>query len=790
VDTGIGAPVRRREDLRFVTGSGSYSEDYSRPDQLYGVMVRTPHAHARVTRIETAAAKAAPGVLAVLTRAEYDADGLNEIPSRAMQMAPEDITKQALFMPDGSPGFEHSVAPLIADKSHHVGEGVAFVVADTLAHAKDAAELVEVEYDAMKAVVRGLDALQPSAPEVWDGIKGNFAFDSYVGDCAKTEEAYKRAKWIVEGEFVSNRVANCPMEPRACLAEVVDGRYILWTGGQGVHGQKSGLAHVFKCDPSKVRVVQKDVGGGFGPRGHLHAEYVCAMWAAKRLGRPVKWVCERTEAFVADYQARDMMVHASLAIDENGKFIGMKGTCYANLGGNTVNYVPPVNYSRISTTLYDIPNLCLRVVGILTNTLPSLNYRAAGRPQAMLTMERLIDIAAEKTGIDRIELRRRNFIRTFPYKTQGGLTYDCGEFERNMDWTMDIADWSGFAARKEEARKRGRLRGIGLGNYIETPAGIPVERSRITVKPEGDGEVEIIIGTLSQGQGHETSFPQVVSEWLGVDYDKVHIVQGDSDIVPEGGGTHSDRSMRLGGFVMVKACDQIIDKGRRIAAHVLEAAAEDIEFAKGRFTVAGTDRSISIFDAAKAAATSTSLPAELRGKLDGDHKFVGRIFAFPNGCAVCEVEIDPDTGVIEIVSYACVDDVGRVINPLIVDGQVHGGIVQGVGQAMMEHVVYDEAGSILAGSFMDYAMPHADDVPSFKVETNNDVPTKGNPLGVKGGGEAGTTGALATFMNAVHDALKPVGVTRLDMPASPHRVWRAIQEAKKKAGAKAPAISS
>ena len=778
MDTGIGAPVRRREDLRFVTGRGNYSEDYNRPDQLYGYAVRSPHAHARIVKVDTAAAKAAPGVRAVLTGAEFQAEGWNEIPTRAMQMAPEDISKQALFMPDGSQAFEHPVAPLVATKTHHVGEVVAFVIADTLAQAKDAAELVEVEYDVMKAVVRGLDALKPGAPEVWDGIKGNVAFDSYVGDCAKTDEAFKRAKWVVEGEFVSNRIANCPMEPRACLAEVADGRYILWTGGQGVHGQKSALAHVFKCDPSQVRVVQKDVGGGFGPRGHLHAEYVCAMWGAKKLGRPVKWVCERTEAFVADYQARDVVTRAALAIDEAGKFIGMKVVLYSNCGGNTINYVPPVNGSRIATTLYDIPNLCLRAIGILTNTLPSVNYRAAGRPQAMHTMERLVDMAAEQTGIDRIELRRRNLIRTFPYKTQGGLTYDCGDFERNMDWTLDLIDWKGFPARREEAKRRGKLRGIGLGNYIETPAGIPIERTHITVKPERDGEIEIVIGTLSQGQGHETSFPQVVSEWLGVDYGKVHIVQGDSDIVAEGGGTHSDRSMRLGGFVMVKACDKIIEKGRKIAAQVLEAAEADIEFAKGRFTVAGTDRSISIFEAARAAETSAALPAELRGKLDGDHKFVGRIFAFPNGAAACEVEIDPDTGVIEIVNYACVDDVGRVINPLIVDGQVHGGIVQGVGQAMMEHVVYDEAGSIHAGSFMDYAMPHADNVPSFTVETNNDVPTKGNPLGVKGGGEAGTTGALATFMNAVHDALKPAGVDNIDMPASPHRVWRAIQEAR------------
>jgi len=776
MDTGIGQPLPRREDLRLLTGKGSYSDDYRRDNQVYGYMLRIPHAHVRVKRIDATAAKRAPGVLAVLTGAEYIAEGLNGVPSRAMQVAPEDITRPAFGYPDGRAAFEQPLMPLVADKSRHVGEGVAFVVAETLAQAKDASELIDVEYEVLPAVVRGDDALASAAPEVWNGVAGNLAFDGHVGNSTATEAVFARAAHVVEGEFVSNRVANCQMEPRACLAEVVDGRYILWTGGQGVHGQKSGLAHVFGCPPDQVRVVQKDVGGGFGPRGHLHAEYVCAMWAAKKLGKPVKWTCERTEAFVADYQARDVVTRAALALDKDGKFLGLKVTLYSNLGGNTINYVPAVNGSRISTTLYDIPNLDLRALGILSNTLPSVNYRGAGRPQAMLTMERLVDMAAEKTGIDRVELRRRNLIKTFPYKTQGGLTYDCGEFEKNMDMTLHLADWNGFPARREAAKKRGKLRGVGLANYIETPVGIPIERSHIVVRPEG--QVDVVIGTLSQGQGHETSFPQVISTWLGVSGDCVNIITGDSDIVPEGGGTHSDRSIRLGGFVMVKASEQIIDKGKKIAAHVLEAAETDIEFANGRFTVAGTDRSISLFEAAGAAARNPTLPAELKGKLDGDHKFVGRIPAYPNGCAVCELEIDPDTGVIEIVNYCCVDDVGRVVNPLIVDGQVHGGIAQGVGQAMMEHVVYQEDGQVLAGSFMDYAMPHADNFPSFKVETN-EVITKGNPLGVKGGGEAGTTGALAVFMNAVHDALKPVGVTRIDMPASPQRVWQAIQAARR-----------
>ncbi len=774
MDLGIGAPLPRVEDLRLLQGKGSYSDDYNRADQLYGVMVRAPYAHARLTRINTAAAARAPGVVAVLTGAQYFAESINVVPSRAMGPMPEDITKPCFGYPDGRKAFEHGLIPLVADKIHHVGEGVAFVVAETLGQAKDAAELVEAEYQALPAVIRGLDAIAPGAPEVWDGVKNNIAFEGFVGDCEKTEKVFAQAAHVIEGEFVSNRVANCQMEPRACLAEWDGDRLTLWTGGQGVHGQKSAIAGTFGLPEDKVRVVQKDVGGGFGPRGHLHAEYVCALWAAKKFNRPVKWTGERTEAFVADYQARDVVTRAALALDKDGKFLGLKVTLYSNVGGNTVSYVPAVNGSRIATTLYDIPNLCLRALGIVTNTLPSVNYRGAGRPQAMHTMERLVDMAAERLGIDRIELRRRNLIRTFPYKTQGGLTYDCGEFEKNMETAMHMADWHGFEARRAEAKGRSKLRGIGLANYIETPVGIPVERARVVVKPEGT--VDVIIGTLSQGQGHETSFPQVISTWLGVAHGEVRMVTGDSDLVPEGGGTHSDRSMRLGGFVMVKSCDQIIDKGKRIAAHMLEAAVGDIEFADGRFTVAGTDRSIGLYDAARAAADGR-VPDELKGPLDGEQKFVGRIPAYPNGCAVCEVEIDPDTGTMQIVQYVAVDDVGRVINPLIVDGQVHGGIAQGVGQAVMEHVVYEDGGQVLAGSFMDYALPRADCLPSFKVETN-EVITKGNPLGVKGGGEAGTTGALAVVMNAVHDALKPVGVKNIDMPASPQRIWQVIQDAK------------
>ncbi len=772
MDTGIGAHLPRREDQRLLTGAGRYADDMNARGQVYGYALRCMYAHARVKRVDAEAARKAPGVLAVLTGADYAADGLKGIPHGAMSVKPEDWKAPCFTRADGSPAFAAPNIPIVKDKVHHIGEIVAFVVADTLSHAMDAAELIEADYEELPVVTRGVEAIEPGAPQVWDELKGNIAFDGYNGDCAATDAAFARAACIVEEEFPSNRVANCQMEPRACLAQFEEGRYVLHTGSQGVHRLKNNAAIVFSCDPSKVRIVTRDVGGGFGPRSHLYPEYVLSLWAAKKLGRPVKWRSARSEAFLSDYQARDVVTKAALALDKDGRFIGLKVTLYSNVGGNCVSYVPPVNGSRIATSVYKTPALCLHAIGIVTNTLPSVNYRGAGRPQAMLTMERLVDLAADKLGVDRIELRRRNLIAPsdFPFKQAGGLTYDCGEFEKNMDRCMELADWKGFPARREESKKRGKLRGIGLANYIETPVGAPIERSLISIRTDSD-KVDVIIGTQSQGQGHETSFSQVVSSWLGVPAHDVNIITGDSDIVPEGGGTHSDRSIRLGGYVMVKASEQIIEKGKKIAGAMLEASETDIHFKQGRFTVAGTDRSVGLFEAARAAANG-QVPPELRGPLSGDAKFVGRIPAYPNGCAVAEVEIDPDTGVVEIRNYSCVDDVGRVVNPLIVDGQVHGGIVQGVGQALMEHVIYQE-GQILSGSFMDYSMPRADGFPSFKVDTN-EVITKGNPLGVKGGGEAGTTGSLAVMMNAILDALKPLGIKRLDMPATPQRVWEAI----------------
>jgi len=779
MDTGIGQPVRRKEDFRLVRGAGRYSDDVNLPGQAYAVFVRSPHAHARIGEIVTAAAREAPGVIGVLTAADCDADGLDGITHPAMTIDAVDITKPGLVNKDGSPAFDQTHTPFARDKARHVGEAVAMVVAETVAQAKDAAELIEIDYEALPAVTRQIAALEAGAPIVWDEAPGNVAFDAELGDRAATDTAFESAAHVVETEFVSNRIVNAQMEPRATIGEydAASERYILHAGSQGSHRLRTKLAEWLNQPEDRIRVISHDVGGGFGPRSVLYPEFALCAWAAKRLGRPVKWTCERSEAFVTDFQARDLVTRAGLAFDANGRITAMRVTLHGNVGGNTVSYVPLVNGSRIVSTVYDVPLACVRVIGILTNTLPSIHYRGAGRPQAMHAMERLLDIAAGRMGIDRIELRRRNLIAAdaFPYINPTGLTYDCGEFETNMDMAIRLADMDGFAGRRAESQSRGKLRGLGIANFIETPVGAPIERAEIEVR--ADETVVLDIGTQSQGQGHETSFAQVVSEWLGVPFEAVEMHTGDTDRLPVGGGTHSDRSIRMGGKVMVDASDQIIAKGKAIASHLLEAAEADVEFAAGRFTVAGTDRSIGIFEVARAAERG-DVPDDLAGSLAGAGQYVGRLPAYPNGSAVCEVEIDPATGVVVIARYSVVDDVGRVINPMIVHGQTHGGIAQGVGQVLMENCVYDEGtGQLLSGSFMDYCMPRADDLPFFATE-GNEVITAGNPLGVKGGGESGTTGALAVVMSAIVDALEMYGITEFQMPATPERVWRAIRDAK------------
>lgn len=776
----IGKPVKRKEDFRLLTGQGRFSADYRRDGETHAFVLRCPHAHAALTRIDTKAAENISGVLAVPTMDDYLADGLGPIPH---PVNPRQINNPELFAfenRDGSPMFHAPFWPMLRDKARHVGEPVAFVVAESLAVAQKAAERIETDYEIFPAVTDVVAAIKPDALQLYEGAPGNLAFDSELGDAAAVEAAFASATHVVKRKLRNNRVSAVPMEPRAALAwyDAEQDHYTLLAGSQGSVRLQRTLIDIFGVEQHQIRVACDDVGGGFGVRGWNYPEFVLALWAAKRTGRPVRWCGERTECFLSDVQGRDLYTEAALALDGDGKILAMKVSHLGNVGGNLVSYVPLANGSRIITSIYDIPAAHLRVRGVITNTLPTGPYRGAGRPEAMFVIESLLDAAAAELAIGRDEIRRRNLIpqEKLPYRSPMDVTYDCGRFHDNMAEAQRRADWTGFEARRKEAAGRGRLRGIGLANYVETPVGWPQEWCEIEVRP--DGEVDLYIGTQSHGQGHETSFAQVMSHLLGVPFESVNMIISDSDKISEGGGTHSDRSIRLGSAVMSWASEKIIKRGRILAAHLLEAAVEDLVFEGGRFIVGGTDRSLSLFDVA-AKADTEAVPAGLRGALREEHEFKGRLPAYPTGCAIAEVEIDPETGVTEIKRWTAVDDVGRVINPMIVEGQVHGGIAQGVGQVFWEENVYDDGGQLVCGSFMDYGMPRADLLPSFDVVTAENAETDGNPMQVKGGGEAGTTPALAAAMNAVRDALSPLGVDINTMPATPHRLWRLIRDARK-----------
>ena len=687
------------------------------------------------------------------------------------------VGEPAFANADGTPVFQGEHWPLARDKVRHVGEPVAFVVAETAHAAEEAAELVSVAYEPLEAVTDVRRAVQSDAPRLWDGAPGNVCFDTDLGNVDAVDQAMAAAHHIVRLDLSNNRVTAVAMEPRAGtgIYDETSGRYTLIAGSQGSHALKRQLVVLLGCEPDRVRVVCEDVGGGYGMRNWLFPEFALVIWAAQRLRRPVKWVATRTESFLSDMQARDLATHAMLALDEDGKFLAIDVDHLSNIGGHTMSFVPLSNGVFLISSIYDIPRAHVRARAVLTNTLSTGPYRGAGRPEAMFNMERLIDEAAAQTGIDRIDLRRRNLIPQdkLPYLNPVGLTYECGAFHENMEAAQGLAHWDEFPARRAASEGRGKLRGIGLANYIETPVGFPREVVRVTIDPAG--RVITDVGTQNHGQGHETSFAQVVAEWLGVPFEAVHIVNGDSDRLPDGGGTHSNRSMRIAGTLMVQGCETIIERGRAIAAQCLEAAPDDMEYADGVFRVTGTDRSISLFDVA-ARASGADMPEGLRGALSAEEKFQGRIPAYPTGCAVAEVEIDPETGAVSIERWSAFDDVGRVINPLIVEGQTHGGIAQGIGQALCEDIAYDDGtGQLRGGSFLDYCLPRADDLPSFTTQSADNAPTKGNPLGVKGGGEGGTTPALAALTNAVVDALRPLGVTDIQMPATPLRVWQAIQ---------------
>ncbi len=772
---GIGDTVRRKEDSRLLTGRGCYSDDFNLPGQAYGAAVRAPHGHALIRTIDVTEARAMPGVLAVLTGADALADGLKPIPHHANPGTPPDIV---LKNRDGSPVLmaPHHVLP--TDRVRFVGTAVAFVIAESVAQAKDAAEKVAVSYEPLPSEITATAAAEQDAPRFYDNVP-NILIDADFGDATKTAEAFRNAAHVTRLDTWINRVTGVPMEPRASLGvyDPATGRYTLYAGSGGVVRQKRELAAILGVPVDMVRVIAKEIGGNFGTRNGFYPEFALCAWAARRIGRPVKWTCERQEAFLSDYQARDLMVTAELALDADGRFLAIRTTNVSNIGAHSVAYVPLVKGVGLVTGSYRIPASQIHARAVLSNTSPTNPYRSAGRPEVIYVIERLIDKAAQEHGFDRLALRRRNLIppSAFPFTNAQGVTYDNGTYRAVMERALELADWKGFKQRRAEARKRKRVRGIGLCNYVETTGGYPRERADITVHPQG--RVDVVVGTLSSGQSHETTFAQCVAEWLGVPFDDVHVFEGDTDIVVEGGGSHSARSMRLAGIVMGKASDAIIEKGKKIAAHVLETAEEDIAFASGRFTVKGTDRSVGLFDVAKAAAEGNSVPDELKGPLAATGDETIKQLGFPYGAHVCEVEIDPQTGALDLVRFTAVDDVGRAINPLVLHGQTHGGAAQGIGQALWEQCVYDTQGQFLTASFMDYAMPRADYLPSFTSEISETLsPT--NPLGVRGGGEGGTTGSIGAVMNAVVDALSEFGVTHIEMPATPERIWRAIQSAK------------
>src|SRR6266446_2446148 len=743
---GIGASVKRREDQRLLTGEGRFADDFNGPGQAHAAFVRSLHAHADVLAIDAAPAKAVAGVLAVFTGHDLAADGVGGIPTLIAERGGNIRSR------DGSPFAEPTWLALATDRVRHVGEPIAMVVATTPAQARDGAEAVVVRYAARPAVF----------------------------DAAATERAFASAAHVARLTLVDNRLITCFMEPRAALAawDAATGRYTIHASLQSVHQLAANLARMLGVARDRVRCITGDVGGGFGSKIQPYPEYVVLAWAARRLGRPVKWASSRSEGFVTDAQSRDHRLTGELALDEDGRITGLRVHSIQNLGAYVATGMPIsiiLNMERMVSGVYAISAIHLRLEGAFTNTVPINVYRGVGRLECVYTVERLIERGARETGRDPAALRRANMVRAFPYRTATGAVYDSGDYVARLDEAIEHADVEGFAARRAESAKRGKLRGLGLGPYVEGTGGVPQEFAEVRVLPTG--VVEVPMGSQSQGQGHETVFAQVVAERLGVPFETVSIVQGDTERVARGVGTFASRSMVRGGSAAVEASDALVAKGTSMAAHLLEAAAADIEYRDGAFRVVGTDRSIGLFEVAR-AATGGKLPAALGTTLGAATWHENPAFAFANGCEVCELEIDPETGAVTILAWTMVDDSGRSVNPMIVHGQQHGAVAQGMGQALTERCVYDEAsGQLLSGSFLDYAIPRADELPSLSV-TSRDVPSSTNPLGVKGAGEGGTVGAPGAVIHAILDALAPLGVTHIDMPATPERVWQAIQDAR------------
>jgi carbon-monoxide dehydrogenase large subunit len=767
---GIGHPVARTEDPVLVRGAGRYTDDIALAGEAHAVIVRSRIAHGVIKRIDTSAACRMPGVLGVYTGADLTGYGTLKC------IVP-------FSNRDGTPMKAPPRPALPTDKVRFVGDPVAFVVAETLLQGKDAAEAIGVEIDPLPAVVRPQEAIRPGAPLLHHEAPGNIALDYHYGDADAVAAAFAKATHVTRLKLVNSRVVVNAMEPRSAVGihDAASGRFTLHVPSQGVFGMKGSMADILKVEPKQVRILTGHVGGSFGMKAAPFPEYVCVLHAARALGRPIRWTDERSGSFVSDSHGRDHELTAELALDADGTFLAVRIVSFGNVGAFLSQVAPmpsTLNAVRNVQSVYRTPLLEVSTKCVFTNTTHVSAYRGAGRPEGNYYMERLIDVAADEMAIDRIDLRRRNQIkpRELPRKTASGSTYDSGDFPGVLKHALEIADTKGFARRKRASRKRGKLRGLGIGSFLEVTA--PPSKEMGGIRFEADGAVTIITGTLDYGQGHAAPFAQVLSEKLGIPFERIRLLQGDSDELLAGGGTGGSKSIMHSGTAIVEAAGKVIEQGKQIASHVLEAAVGDIEFAQGRFVIAGTDRSIGIMELAAKLRSGIDLPGDIPSTLDVRHVSNGPAAAtFPNGCHVCEVELDPDTGVIEIVNYSSVNDFGTVINPLIVEGQLHGGVLQGIGQALMEMTVYDGDGQLLTGSFMDYALPRAMDSPQIKV-VDHPVPATTNVLGVKGCGEAGCAGSLTAVMNAIADVLSEYGIRHLDMPATPYRVWRAIEDAR------------
>lgn len=782
-DSGIGASIKRKEDRRFLTGHGNYVADIDIDGQAHAAFVRSPYAHAKIKSVDSTAASSAPGVVAIFTGENLKADGVGPMPCNWL-----------IRSIDGEPMKEPPHMALADGKVRFVGDQVAIVIAETVAQAQAAAELVEVDYEVMDAVASPVHALADRAPVVHDDAPGNRCFTWGIGDKAAAEAAFAKASHVTKVDLINNRLIPNAMEPRACIGiyDAGNDHYTLYSSKQAPHGIRRLLCAILHVPESKVRVVSPDVGGAFGSKGPVYPEDVAVIWASRKTGRPVKWVADRSESFLSDNHGRDHVTHAELALDKDGIFLGMRVETKANLGAyisTAGSSIPTYLYGPMMAGQYRTPAIYCEVTGVFTNTSRVDAYRGAGRPEAAYVVERLVGAAARELKMGQGEIRRKNFIREFPYTTPVGMTYDVGDYEATLNKAEELADVAGFEARRRDAATRGKYRGIGYSAFIECAGLAPskitgrlgdrggrYESGSIRVHPTGS--VTVLTGTHSQGQGHETTFAQLVADRLGLPFESIEVVQGDTDRIPFGAGTYGSRSLAVGGSALSKALDKIVDKSKKVAAHLLETSESDIEFHDGIFTVAGTDKKVTMIQVALAAYVPHNYPLEkLEPGLEESAFYDPANYTFPAGTQICEVEIDPETGVTKIVNFSACDDFGNIVNPMIVEGQVYGGMAQGIGQALLEGCHYDpESGQLITGSYMDYAMPRADDLPTFKVATHS-TPCTHNPLGVKGAGESGTIGSVPAVINAIIDALQPLGINSINMPATPFAVWRAIRDA-------------